>query len=257
MFRVAALIPSPPVLVPELCGGHPDADPDHPAAELPALRSAVVEAGRILGREANRWTIVGAGPDSHYRGAGTFAGFGADIRVGLSAGELDAATAADPGWPCPLLIGAWLRGRIDAESAADGGIHARARLLAAGTGAAECAEFGAGLRAELDADPDPQAVLIVADGAATLSTRSPGYLDPRAEPEQRRIDHALDTGDRAVLAGLDARLCAELEVSGRPCYQVLAGLFGVEAADPKVETRYRAAPFGVGYHVSLWYPAEP
>ncbi|MFI7189329.1 hypothetical protein ACIBQ0_06300 [Nocardia nova] len=250
MFRVAALIPSPLVLIPELGGATPLTDATHPAAQVPQLREAVLEAGRLLARQARHWTIVGAGTEPP-TGVGSFRGFGADVRVALSATDPGVEPRFD--WPAALLVGAWLRGRIAAEDGED--IEARALPVDPGAEPARCVDLGARLRGELDADPRAHGVLIVADGAATLSTTSPGYLDPRAEGEQQRIDAALDAGDRAALGALDPRLCAELEVAGRPGFQVLAGLFGIDTADPKVETLYRAAPFGVGYHASVWYPA--
>ncbi len=241
------------MLVPELAGGMPLTDPAHPAAQVPQVRAAVLRAGAILAAQARHWTIVGAGTGRVPAGVGSFGGYGADVRVALSAAA-GADESPDPAWPAPLLIGAWLRGRIAAQENGPGEVEASALPIDPATDARHCEEFGAGLRARLDTEPHPQAVLIVADGAATLSTASPGYLDPRAGEYQRRIDTALDTGDRAALGGLDAGLCADLEIAGRPGYQVLAGLFGTDGADPKVETLYRGAPFGVGYHVSVWYP---
>ncbi|WP_025351549.1 hypothetical protein [Nocardia nova] len=252
MFRVAALIPSPLVLVPELAGGTALTDPAHPATQVPPLRSAVLRAGRILGEQARRWTIVGAGPEPAPGGTGSFRGYGADVRVGLSAADTEGVL--DPAWPTSLLVGAWLRGRIAADGDGPGQIDARALPIDPAADPSHCRDAGARLRARLDADPEPQAVLVVADGAATLTTTSPGYLDPRAEEYQSGVDSALDAGDRAALGALDPGLCAELEIAGRPGFQVLAGLFDGDDADPKVETLYRGAPFGVGYHVSLWYP---
>ncbi|WP_187687809.1 hypothetical protein [Nocardia wallacei] len=249
MFRVAVLIPSPPVLVPELCGGRPVGDAGHVAAQVPRLRAEVLAAGRALAEFARRWTVVGTGaadavvePDA----AGTFVGFGADVRVGLSEAALSGA--ADPELPLPALIGGWLRGEVARDAVAE------ARIVDARADPRYCAEAGAKLRRELDASPEDRGVLVVADGAATLSTRAPGYLDPRAEGVQERIDRALAAGDRSALAALDDRLCAELDVSGRAAFQVLAGLFDVDDTAPCVESRYRAAPFGVGYQVSVWRP---
>ncbi|WP_024806120.1 hypothetical protein [Nocardia sp. BMG51109] len=248
MFRAAVLIPSPPVLVPELCGGSPVVDAGHPAAQVPALRDAVLAAGRTLADAALRWTVVGVGETDRVIGAdaaGTFRGFGADVPVALSdSGE--PSRDADPDLPLAALIGAWVRGRVAPAAVAD------ARIVDVRADPPYCGEVGAGLRRELDASPQDRGVLVVADGAATLSTSAPGFLDPRAEGVQREIDRALAAGDRDALAALDARLCAELEVSGRAAFQVLAGLF--ESDDPVVETRYAAAPFGVGYQVSVWWP---
>ncbi|RDI42496.1 hypothetical protein [Nocardia mexicana] len=260
MFRVAVLIPSPPVLVPELCGGLPVDAPEHPAAQVPPLREAVVSAGRALAGQARSWTVVGVGDEDRLIGpdaVGTFRGFGADVRVALSdsahtrvalsdSAHIDAS--ADPELPLAVLIGAWLRGRVAADAVA------RARIVDAAADPQRCLDLGATLRKEMDATAEPCGVLVVADGAATLSTRAPGYLDPRAEGAQQRIDTALAAGDRAALAALDPALCADIEARGRAAYQVLAGLFAADGSDPDVETRYAAAPFGVGYQVSVWQP---
>ncbi|MCM6774192.1 hypothetical protein NDR87_11985 [Nocardia sp. CDC159] len=261
MFRVAVLIPSPPVLVPELCGGRPLVDAAHPAARVPALREAVLAAGRALAERAGRWVVIGVGERPRQVGpeaAGTFRGFGADVRVGLSdaasSGEVADANlplavlggrAADPMLPLPALIGGWLRGQVAPAAVAE------ARIVAADAPAARCLELGAKLRAELDEREGADGVLVVADGAATLSVAAPGYLDPRAAQVQDGLDRALAAGDREALARLDSGLCAELEVSGRAAFQVLAGLFDTA---PEVETHYRDAPFGVGYQVSVWLP---
>ncbi|MFI5779761.1 hypothetical protein [Nocardia sp. NPDC051570] len=261
MFRVAALIPSPPILIPELCGGRPLVDPAHPAAEVPALRAAVLSAGRTLAERAGHWIIVGAGAHPAVFGpetVGTFRGFGADVRAGLSRFALSGAAAdpslplavlggaaPDPMLPLPVLIGGWVRGQVAPAAVA------QARIVASDAPTERCREVGATLRAELDAREEDCGVLVVADGAATLSLRAPGYLDPRAEAVQADIDRALAAGDREALARLDIELCAELEVSGRAAFGVLAGLFDTA---PEVETRYSAAPFGVGYQVSVWRP---
>ncbi len=247
VFSVAALVPSPPVLVPELGGAAGVAD----GGEVTALREATLDAVRELARSAVRWIVIGVSETDRQvasTAVGTFRGFGVDVRAGLSAAALTADTAADPGLPLPVLIGGWLRARTAPDTSAE------ARLLAADTPGARALNVGRELRAELDADPGPVGVLVVGDGAATLTTAAPRYLDPRAEAFQADLDRALTAGDRDGLAALDASLCADLSVAGRPVFQALAGLFVDDASRPRVETRYRAAPFGVGYHVSVWRP---
>ncbi|MBF6174008.1 hypothetical protein [Nocardia blacklockiae] len=248
MFRVAVLIPSPPVLVPELCGGRPVVDPGHPAAAVPELRDAVLRAGRTLAGLASRWTVVGTGAADAIVEAdaiGTFRGFGVDVRVALS---VDSGVGVDPSMPLAALLGGWLRGQVAPDAVAE------ARIVDAAAGGQYCGEVGAKLRRELDASSRECGVLVVADGAATLSTRAPGYLDARAEGVQAELDRALAAGDLDALSALDERLCAELDVSGRAAFQVLAGLFDADDAAPAVETLYSAAPFGVGYQVSVWRP---
>ncbi|WP_416562833.1 hypothetical protein [Nocardia testacea] len=265
MFCLAALIPSPPVLVPELCGGAPAADagpvPEPagapggsrpPEAAVNELRAAVLAVGAALAEATPHWTVLGVGPTERGYGpdtAGTFRGFGVDVRVGLGGPGARTGADADPDLPLAVLVAGWLRAAVAPH------VAARALLLAADTPPAECAEFGAKLRTELEAEDEPQAVLVVADGAATLSTAAPGYFDPRSAPVQTALDRAVGTGDPAALLALDPVLCAELMVSGRAAYQALAGLFAVDAAPPVATERYRGAPFGVGWSVGLWRPA--
>lgn len=249
VFSVAALVPSPPVLVPELCGGVADAAGTGEADPRAVLRSAVLDTVRVFADVTDRWTVIGVGAGDSTLGpetVGTFRGFGADVRVGLSDTALAAAEQSDAGLPLAVLIGGWLRGQV-----APGAV-AEARVVPADATPEHCLEVGAKLRADLDGDVAARGVLVVADGAATLSTEAPGYLDERARPVQDGLDRALSTGDRAALRALDPGLCADLVLAGRAAYQMLAGLF---RADPVVETRYCDAPFGVGYHVSLWRPA--
>ncbi|MFI1236981.1 hypothetical protein [Nocardia salmonicida] len=250
MFSIAALVPSPPMLVPALCGRVPvsGSDPDDP---IVVLRAAALDAAAALAAAADRWIVIGV--DSHDRiygssTRGTFRGFGADVVVGLApAGEEPGP--ADSQLPLPVLVAGWLR-----EQAAPR-ISVRAQLFAADASPARCVEAGAALRAELDSEPDPYAVLVVADGAATLTVKSPGYLDERAHAVQHDLDAALRTGSRAGLAALEPELCAALLVDGRAAYQVLGGLFAADSADPQVRTLYQGAPYGVGYDVSVWQPS--
>lgn len=248
VFCVASLVPSPPVLVPRLGGAAGTAA----EGEVAALRAAVRRAATELAEAADQWIVVGAADADRVLGpetVGTFRGYGVDVRAGFTETPLDDNSAiADPTLPLPALIGAWLREQVAPHAVA------QARLVAADTPAAECVAFGSCLRGSLDAGPARYGVLVVGDGAATLTTASPGYFDERAADVQAEIDRALSAGDRRALAELDPGLCAELHIGGRAAYQILAGLFQPEAADPKVETLYSAAPFGVGYHVSVWHP---
>jgi len=114
-----------------------------------------------------------------------------------------------------------------------------------------CVWIGRELRAELDATAEPRALLVVADGANTLTAKAPGAFDERAPQFQANLDRALAIGDRTALAALDPGLCAELGVAGRAAYQVLAAVFEDTAA---CSTAYSDAPFGVAYHVGLWRP---
>lgn len=227
------------------------ADPETaPDATLGALRSEVLAVGAALAEAASQWIVLGVGSTEQRYDTdtvGTFRGFGRDVRVSLG-GPADGSAQADPGLPLAVLIAGWLRGAVAPHATA------RAHLVAADGPAQRCAEIGAKLRAELDATDEPRGVLVVADGAATLSQAAPGYFDARAAATQAELERALTGGDRAALLELDPGLCAELMLSGRAAYQTLAGLFAADTEQPETVERYRDSPFGVGYYAGLWRP---
>jgi hypothetical protein len=237
VFTAAAVVPSPPLLIPPL-GGFNDAD-------VARLRAGVAAAVKRLAAAASQWTAIGVDAGDAYitsNRVGTFAGFGADVPVTLSPA---AAGEPDPDLPLAALIAAGLRGGLAPAAVCE------VRLVDAATSGADCARLGAALRAELDADPSPRGLLVVGDGASTLGERSPGYLHPDAAAAQHALDEALRSGDRAALAALDPARCAELGIAGRAAFAVLAAVFD---ADPTVFTHYCAAPFGVGYYAGVWQP---
>ncbi|WP_280233045.1 hypothetical protein [Nocardia cyriacigeorgica] len=244
MFCLAALVPSPPILVPELCGGLTA------GAAVAEVRAATLAAVGELAAVTSHWTVLGVGACDRVAGpetVGSFRGFGVDRAVAFT-GTGPATTGADPELPLPVLIAAWLREQVAPDAVAD------AWIVAADSPVDRCAELGAKLRAELDADPRPHGVLVVADGATTLSTSAPGYFHPRAADRQAVLENALSAGDRGGLLALDPAECAEVGLQGRAAYQMLAGVFAADATDPAVDTRYQDAPFGVGYQVSVWRP---
>ncbi|WP_082067954.1 hypothetical protein [Mycolicibacterium llatzerense] len=222
-----AIVPSAPVLVPELASGA--------AVELAGLTAAVRSAAQIL---PSRWVAVGVGPQGAHVPAdavGSFAGYGADVRVML------APDATGEPRPLPLcaLIAGWLRGSVSPAASVD------VRVLADDLAPEAALKRGRALRDELDAATDPVGVLVVADGANTLTAAAPGGFDPDSVARQAHWDDALATGDVAAITGLSG-------VLGRVAYQALAGLAG---ADPKATELYRGAPYGVGYFVGTWVPA--
>ncbi|BAH55007.1 class III extradiol dioxygenase subunit B-like domain-containing protein [Rhodococcus opacus] len=238
MFTAAILVPSPPLLVPELTGAA--------AAETAPLRDAVQSAAKALSAIATEWVAVGAAPtavDVRDDAQGTYRGYGVDVRVTLRPGP---AGEPDPDLPLAALTAGWIRGTCAPDAVVD------ARILAADLPPRQCAAYGAELRAFLDRDPEPRGLLIVADGANTLTAKAPGAFDPRAEGVQARVDAALDTGDRDALLALDPAECAVLGIGGRVPWQVLAGVF--DAPPASCRTLYSAAPYGVGYHVGEWRP---
>jgi aromatic ring-opening dioxygenase LigB subunit len=103
---------------------------------------------------------------------------------------------------------------------------------------------GRRLRAEIDDGVEPVGVLVVADGAHTLTPPAPGGYDPDSIPTQAALDDALAAGDAAALTRLPDTIV------GRVAYQVLAGLTEPRSA----KELYRGAPYGVGYFAGVWLP---
>jgi hypothetical protein len=223
VLSAVAWVPSAPVMVPELATGA--------APELDGLRAAVFSAAATL---PDRWIAVGVGESDEVVGStavGTFGGYGAELTVAL---------APDPGaapirLPLCALITGWIRGCAHPAARAD------VRVFAHDNPAGEAVEAGRALRTEIDARDAAIGVLVVADGANTLTAPAPGGYDPDSIAVQAALDDALAAGDADALAGLPDGIV------GRVAYQVLAGL-GVSGA---VRELYRGAPYGVGYSVGV------
>lgn len=223
-----ALTPSAPVLVPELAGAA--------AAEVAGFRAAAIEAAATL---PDQWIAIGIGPGDMVISdsvRGSFGGYGADVPVSLRPEPLGPVTDL----PLCALFAGWLRGQ------ANPGASVSVRVHPSGLEAEAALARGRLLRELLDEDDDPVGVLVVADGATTLTPSAPGGDHPEDVPIQAALDEALASGDVPALSALpDA-------VSGRVAYQVLAGLAG---AGPRAARELiRGAPYGVGYFVGLWLP---
>ena len=215
-------------MVPELAGAA--------AAELAGLREAVFAAAASL---PARWIAVGAGPTDAVVGpqsVGTFAGYGVDLAISLSPGTAEAPRDL----PLCALIAGWVRGQVKPDAVVE------VRAYADDLDADAAVLRGRALRAEIDQAADQIGVLVVADGANTLTAPAPGGYDPESIPVQAALDDALAHGDAAALTRLpDA-------IAGRVAYQVLAGLAEPEPRSAK--ELYRGAPYGVGYFAGVWLP---
>ena len=223
-----AIIPSAPVLVPELAGAAAD--------EVAELRAAMVAAVTAL---PPRWIVVGVGPTDAVVGpehVGTFVGFGADLVVRLS----PEATGPPAELPLCALIAGWMRDQ--AQPAA----RAEVRVFAANHDADAALARGRQLRNEVEQSTEPTGVLVITDGANTLTPAAPGGYHPDDIDVQRALDDALGCGDVAALTGLPK------QVVGRVAFGVLAGL--AEPAPRSTKELHRAAPYGVGYFAGIWQP---
>ncbi|MQA14350.1 MAG: hypothetical protein GEV09_09295 [Pseudonocardiaceae bacterium] len=235
MIVRVAIVPHPPILVPEVAAGA--------AGETLALRDACLAAARALASGCRSWVAVGAGDAAAAGSAGTMRGYGADVAVSL--GPHPCPPRDD--LPLPLLVAGWLRAYVDAPD-----LVVRPAPVRAGTGPAECARTGRRLAAELGAEAEPVGLLVLGDGSATRSVKAPGYFDPRAEAFDARVAAALGAADFAALLSLDPALAEELGVAGREAWQVGAAVAQASAPRWRGELVYSAAPYGVGYHVALW-----
>ncbi|WP_149359907.1 class III extradiol ring-cleavage dioxygenase family protein [Lolliginicoccus suaedae] len=237
MLAAAAVVPGPPLLVPELAGAA--------ASETADLRAIVLRAASVLAERARHWIIVGtdvAGADYGPGTVGTFGGYGREVIVTLGQEGIE----PDPMLPLPVLIGGWIREQVAPEGTCE------ARIVDAAMTASEAQAWGRALRAELGAEPRAIGVLLVADGSMRLTEKAPGSLDPRAVDWEDRLAAALDTGDQQFLATLDASACQEMGIADRAAWTILAGLF--PDGPSSVTDRHDSAPYGVGYHVGMWLP---
>lgn len=242
-----AVVPHPPILVPEVAAGA--------ARETAALRDACVLAARALACRCDRWVAVAAVDPATAAGtAGSFAGYGVDVPVRLqpeTAEVPEPSPAPSQALPLPLLVAGWLRGQVGPAD-----ITVRVLPVAPGSGTAQCRRLGAELGRRVRATDGAVGLLVLGDGAATHTRKAPGYFDPRAAELDRAVATALAAADPDALLGLDPELAGELRVAGREAWQVGAAAAQVLAPAWHGRLLYSAAPFGVAYHVALWEPAD-
>ena len=222
MLVAAAVVPTPPLLVPEVAGGSADRDAD--------LRAACDAAVATL-TGCERLVVVGSAPvTGRADGGWDWRGFGV-------------ASPAEPPrvrLPLALAVGTWLLERAGATAAVHG--------VAAGASPQECADLGAALVAD-----GATGLLVCGDGSARRDEKAPGHLDPRAAGFDAQAEAALLAGDPEALLALDPELAADLLAAGRAPWQVLAG--AAAGRRWQADVTYAAAPYGVGYLVATWAPA--
>jgi len=221
----AAVVPTPPLLVPEVAAGSAERDADLRAAALDAV-------ARVLATGPERVVVVGdAAVTGPLSGEPDWHRFG--VRM----------PRPDRPLPLPLGIGAWLLEQLGCSVPVEYlGVAAAAELE-------ECATLGRGLAA------GPRtALLACGDGTARRDEKAPGHFSPTAAGFDEEVDAALRAGDPAGLLALDVDEAAELWVSGRPAWQVLAG--AAKGGRWDAELTYAAEPYGVHYVVATWLAAQ-
>jgi hypothetical protein len=240
----AAVLPHPPLLVPELAGAA--------TGELDPLRAACREALSVVLDAADLMVVVGGGPAWAVPAAsapGSFRAYGADVEVALPT-QVDLEL---PGLPPParldelplsLAVAAHLLAGVDTPPRR---VFAASVPSSLGPGAA--AAIGQALTG---ADPAGGRVGLVAMGdlSACRSERAPGAFRADAAGFDASVAEALRTGKPERLLDLDPAQAGELLVAGRVPLQVLAGAWdGGPAMQGQV--LYDDAPYGVGYLVAL------
>jgi hypothetical protein len=244
----AAVLPHPPLLVPELAGTA--------AVELDALRVACHQALDAVVVAAELTILVGGGPVwgvPEPSARGSFGPYGVAVQAALPAlADLDLpelpTPARLPDLPLSLAVAAHLLAGLDQPPA---------RLLAvtvpASLGPGAAAAIG---RALTDAAQNGSAVggpvglVVLGDLSACRTERAPGAFRAEAADFDASVAEALRTGRPGRLLDLDPAVAADLMVAGRVPLQVLAGAFEDE---PPARGRilYEDAPYGVGYLVAL------
>lgn len=232
MITRVAVVPNPPLLVPDLVPGS--------VADTADVRDAVLEAAAWLAEECPKWHAVGVWPGPRRTvppsARSTFAGYGVDVPVALSSA---AQGRLEPDAPLPVLVAGWLRAQVGAESV-------QVELVPPALSPQECMALGA----QLDDTAEPAVLLVLGDGSIRHGERAPARPDDRAPEFDARASAALASADAAAIAEIDSRLATELGAMGRAAWQVAAGVLGEDRWVGKL--LYSDTPFGVGYHVATW-----
>jgi hypothetical protein len=246
----AALLPHPPLLVPELAGSA--------AAELDPLRAACRQALEEVLAAAETMILIGGGPVwgiPEPTARGSFRPYGAGVEVTLPTPR-DLCTRLDlalAGLPKPALLAELpLSLAVAAYLLADRRV-APARLVAATvpTDLGPAAAAAAGRRMVAGERGQRAAGLVVMGDLSDCRTdQAPGAFRPEATGFDASIAAAFREGRPGRLMEVDPGQAAALGVAGRAPLQVLAG--ALESA-PGLRGRvlYEDAPYGVGYLVAL------
>ena len=228
VLTAVGLVPGAPLIVPELSTA---ANPD-----ISDVRDAALSVGRTLAAAAEYWTVIGSGSFGRAysvgHAVGTFRGYGADVVVSLAPGE---TTEPDPMMPLAHLIGAWLRESVAPAVTADAIVVESDPTSVART-----------LFDRLSQAPSRHAVLVVADGATTLTPRAPGGYLSESEDFQGRLDEAISGKPNDLLA-LSEDECDRYGVGAdRAVWTMLGALLNL--GEFTVSEGRSMAPFGVGYN---------
>lgn len=264
-ITAAALVPHPPLLLPELGRS--------PTPDLELLRSASRHAVATLLDQAEALLVVGPAPawgEAEPGAAGSFVPYGAPVTASLPAAaatpavvdgpagpsrNADAArwldrAALPPGYltelPLSLAVAAWLLDQLAEERALP---PVAAFGVPVGADAGQAAALGRALAAAVRREAQV-GLLAMADLSARRTQRAPASFHPDAEEFDRRIGDAIRKAELGRLLEVDPALAAEMGAGGMAALWLLAGALA-DVRDLHGEVRYEGGPFGVGYLVGV------
>jgi hypothetical protein len=240
----AAVLPHPPLLVPELAGAA--------AAELDPLRAACRQALSTIVAAADTLVVVGDGPVwgvPEASAPGSFRPYGAEVEVALPPlADLDLpglpTPARLPDLPLSLAVAAYLLADHPPRPE-----RLFAATVPASLGPGAAAAIGHVL-ANPGAPGDRVGLVVMGDLSACRGERAPGGHRPGAATFDASVAEALRTGKPERLLDLDPAEAADLLVAGRVPLQVLAGAFQ-DRPVARGDVLYEDAPYGVGYLVAV------
>lgn len=232
MLVAAAVLPHPPVLVPDVASGA--------ARELDELRAACHKAvDTVVASDVDRLVVVGGaqrrasfGPGAR----GSLSGFGVSVEVAVPG----APPTGGPVLPLAATIGSWLLSHSHPSC------PVAVEVVADDTSARDAAALGA----ELAASSARVGLLVMGDGAATLTAKAPGYVVEGAGQWQRDVDQMLGSAAVEAVAALSTDDADRFAVGGRAAWQVLAG--AARGSAWRGTLLAAEAPYGVGYTVATW-----
>lgn len=232
MLVAAAVLPHPPLLVPEVASGA--------AGELDELRAACHKAvDTVVGSGVDRLVVVGGGQRRASFGPGargSLSGFGVPLEVAV----VGAPPTGEPVLPLSATIGCWLLSRSHPSC------PVAVEVVAFETSPLDAAALGA----ELGASAVRVGLLVMGDGAATLTPKAPGYVVEGAGEWQRDVEQMLGSAAVEAVAALATDDADRFAAGGRAAWQVLAGAARESAWQGTLLAS--EAPYGVGYTVATW-----
>lgn len=232
MLVSAAVLPHPPLLVPEVASGA--------AGELDELRAACHKAiDAVVASDVDRLVVVGGGPRRASFGSGargSLSGFGVPVEVAVPG----AAPGGPPVLPLSATIGCWLLSECHLSC------PVAIEVVAAETSSPDAAAVGAALAASAAR----VGLLVMGDGAATLTPKAPGYVVEGAGRWQGDVDQTLGSAAVEAVAALSTDDADRFAAGGRAAWQVLAG--AARGSTWRGTLLAAEAPYGVGYTVATW-----